>query len=56
VLRLRDYAPDHVHLLIRKHRDDAETMIENLQKFTRAAILAADRSISPEHPLWTAGG
>ena len=27
--------PDHVHLLIRKHRDRAEAMIENCQNFTQ---------------------
>ena len=48
--------PDHVHLLIRKHRDDAETMIENLQKLTRVEFLAGDNAINREHPLWTAGG
>ena len=30
--------PDHVHLLIRKHRDSAEAMMENLQKVSREAL------------------
>ncbi len=46
---------DHVHLLIRKHRDQAETMIERIQWLSRErlvelAIRAAD------HPTWTRGG
>src|SRR5690606_16024851 len=33
--------PDHVHLLIRKHRDRAETMIEKLQTASREAMREA---------------
>ena len=36
--------PDHVHALIRKHRDHAEEMIQNLQ--ARPAARSADRSRS----------
>jgi REP element-mobilizing transposase RayT len=48
--------PDHVHLLIRKHRDQAEAMIENLQRASRSTLVAADSSVSAKHPVWTAGG
>ena len=32
--------PDHVHLVIRKHRDKAEVMIEHFQLASRQAVLA----------------
>jgi REP element-mobilizing transposase RayT len=45
--------PDHVHLLIRKHRDSAEDMIESLQSLSRKRL----EHLRPEgHPLWTTGG
>ncbi len=47
--------PDHLHLIIRKHRDHAETMIDNLQSQTRRAIIASGLRPS-EHPVWTRGG
>src|SRR5688572_12876143 len=47
--------PDHVHLLIRKHRDQAEEMIEKLQTLTRARLIEA-RIRSVDHPVWTLGG
>lgn len=47
--------PDHVHLVIRKHRDQAEVMIDNLQTSTRdAAIRMALRPA--DHPVWSRGG
>src|SRR5262245_31859551 len=47
--------PDHVHLVIRKHKDDAEDMIEKLQDASRAELIAAKmRSVT--HPVWTKGG
>jgi REP element-mobilizing transposase RayT len=49
--------PDHVHLLIRKHRDPAETMIGGLQAASRAAVLAnpqAERDRA--HPVWGGPG
>jgi REP element-mobilizing transposase RayT len=46
--------PDHVHILIRKHKHQAEEMIENLK---RAARLALSESWGiPEHPVWGTGG
>jgi REP element-mobilizing transposase RayT len=46
--------PDHVHLLIRRHRDKAEQMIEHFQAATRATLIDAGKR-SPTHPVWTAG-
>ncbi|MBY0230046.1 MAG: transposase [Gemmataceae bacterium] len=43
--------PEHVHLLIRKHRDKAEQMLAALQDDSRAAL----RSLRPRwanHPVW----
>jgi REP element-mobilizing transposase RayT len=45
--------PNHVHLVIRKHRDQAETMIENLQVVRRAALQNESWS---EHPVWGGPG
>jgi REP element-mobilizing transposase RayT len=45
--------PDHVHLVIRKHRDSAEEMIESLQSLSRKRL----EHLRPDgHPLWTTGG
>jgi REP element-mobilizing transposase RayT len=47
--------PDHVHIVIRKHRDSAEAMIDNLQNDSRANLIAS--GIAHEgHPIWTLGG
>jgi REP element-mobilizing transposase RayT len=47
--------PDHVHVLIRKHRDSAEQMIANLQDASREAVL--DLRIHPNgHPVWGGHG
>ena len=47
--------PDHVHLVIRKHRDRGEVMIEKLQDLTRLPTVGA--GLRPmEHPVWTRGG
>ena len=48
--------PDHVHLLIRKHRNAAETMIENLLRTTRSQLNATGSVFPAEHPIWTVGG
>ena len=47
--------PDHVHLLIRKHKHHAETMIENLQAASKGALVVAQRR-GPEHPAWGGPG
>jgi REP element-mobilizing transposase RayT len=47
--------PDHVHLVIRKHRDAADQMIGNFQGMSRRWFLK--RELAPEeHPVWTKGG
>lgn len=46
---------DHVHGLIRKHKHHAETMIENLQAASRAALIDAGCR-PPEHPVWGGPG
>jgi len=47
--------PDHVHLLIRKHKHQAEDMIEALKEASRAR-LSATMHRAPDHPIWTGGG
>ena len=47
--------PDHVHLLIRKHRDTAEAMIAKLQQSSRECLVTMGLR-TPEHPVWTLGG
>ena len=54
LLRLR-VLPDHVHLLIRKHRDQAETMIAHLQDSSREALRTAG-SRPADHPVWGGPG
>lgn len=47
--------PDHVHVLIRKHKHYAETMITNLQDGSRAALI--ERGIRAHvHPVWGGPG
>lgn len=47
--------PDHVHILIRRHRDKSEDMLANLQQESRSRLSALGlRSLA--HPTWTQGG
>jgi REP element-mobilizing transposase RayT len=46
--------PDHVHLIIRKHRDTAEEMAEHLQKASRDRLIRAGLR-APTHPTWLWG-
>jgi REP element-mobilizing transposase RayT len=47
--------PDHVHLVIRKHRDAAEEMIENFQNGSQLHLRS--KGIVPvDHPVWTLNG
>jgi REP element-mobilizing transposase RayT len=46
--------PDHVHVVIRKHRHRAEEMAERLMQGSRAALAAAGFR-TPDHPVWIAG-
>lgn len=47
--------PDHIHLVLRKHRDRAETMIASFQCESREALWTS-RLVPNVHPLWTTGG
>src|SRR5262249_47745237 len=47
--------PDHVHMLIRRHRDKAETMIAHLQNASRDALISSGRR-RVEHPVWGGPG
>src|SRR5438128_151256 len=47
--------PDHVHLLIRRHRDHAEIMIECFQAASRQDLIDASRR-APTHPVWGGNG
>jgi REP element-mobilizing transposase RayT len=47
--------PDHVHMLIRRHRDHAEAMIERMQIASRGALVEAGLR-APEHPVWGGPG
>jgi len=47
--------PEHIHLLIRKHRDSAEEMIEQFQEASRKQVLAATMRCE-DHPVWGGPG
>ena len=47
--------PDHVHALIRKHRDHAETMISSLQTSSRKTLIQNGRRAAT-HPVWGGPG
>lgn len=47
--------PDHIHVLIRRHQDKAEAMIDVLQKDSREALIAAGRR-AITHPVWGGPG
>ena len=46
--------PDHVHLLIRKHRHTYEQMMENLKAASSDVLREGGWPV--DHPVWTAGG
>jgi REP element-mobilizing transposase RayT len=46
--------PDHIHLLIRKHRDQAEEMIAAFREASHAQLIATDHRPT-DHPTWTDG-
>jgi hypothetical protein len=48
-------AVSRFHLLIRRHRDKAERMIENLQGASRDRLIGAGRR-APTHPVWGGPG
>src|SRR5262249_22844037 len=43
--------PDHVHMLIRKHKEKAEDMIASCQAASRQAMLDSSRRAAG-HPVW----
>lgn len=47
--------PDHVHILIRKHKHQAEEMIEFLKEKSRSRLSATNHRAA-DHPTWTNGG
>jgi REP element-mobilizing transposase RayT len=47
--------PEHVHLLIRRHRDKAEQMAEQFQDASREALVAAGHRRG-NHPVWGGRG
>jgi REP element-mobilizing transposase RayT len=47
--------PDHIHLLIRKHKHQAEDMIENFQSTSREFLQQAGLR-SWDHPVWGGPG
>jgi REP element-mobilizing transposase RayT len=46
--------PDHVHLLIRKHKHQAEEMIEALKETSRLRLSATGHRAT-DHPVWSGG-
>jgi REP element-mobilizing transposase RayT len=50
--------PDHIHMVIRKHRDLAEAMIAKLQQASRDAVLKIGDTARRElkHPVWGGPG
>lgn len=47
--------PEHVHMLVRRHRDYAEVMLEAFQEESREALLDAGRRLRV-HPVWGGPG
>jgi hypothetical protein len=47
--------PDHVHLVIRKHRDSAEQMIHEFQGTSRLRLAMAGL-LGGDHPVWGGPG
>lgn len=47
--------PDHVHLVMRKHRDHAEEMIDHFQRESKASILLLNQR-DASHPVWGGPG
>ena len=46
--------PDHVHILMRRHRDRAEEMIAQLQEVAKGSLIQAGKR-PVNHPVWTDG-
>ncbi len=48
--------PDHVHVVMRKHRDTAEQMIASPQGASRQRLRDAANDWAPTHPVWGGPG
>jgi REP element-mobilizing transposase RayT len=46
--------PDHVHILLRKHKHPGEQMADTLRAASRARLVAGGHR-PPDHPVWAAG-
>lgn len=46
--------PDHVHIILRKHKHEAEDMMQNLKDVSRDRLIVS-RFRTEKHPTWTAG-
>ncbi len=46
--------PDHVHVVVRKHRDTAEQITDHLRTAAKAALVE-EGMVSEKHPLWSGG-
>jgi REP element-mobilizing transposase RayT len=46
--------PDHVHLLVRKHKDRAEDMIDIFKEDARSQLFYQGH-VQGEHPIWASG-
>lgn len=46
--------PDHVHLVVRKHRHSAEEMLANFKALSRERLVEGGHAAA-DHPVWTAG-
>ncbi|HTU17112.1 MAG TPA: transposase, partial [Gemmataceae bacterium] len=47
--------PDHIHILLRKHKHQAEDMMEALKNASRDRLLSGG-CWPADHPIWTGGG
>ncbi|MEO6437163.1 MAG: hypothetical protein ABIP55_15590, partial [Tepidisphaeraceae bacterium] len=47
--------PDHIHMLLRKHKHLAEDMIANFQDASQFALIDA-RVCENDHPVWGGPG
>jgi len=50
----RAVMPDHVHIIIRKHKHEAEDMAENLMRSSRDRFIEVNHRAAT-HPTWIAG-
>lgn len=46
--------PDHIHILIRKHKHTAEEMASRFKEASRTRLIETNHRF-PNHPIWTGG-